>query len=337
VDRLLQTAGAAHEQQHIQRFCAVSPNFENPFGDTASALRDPLTPWCTPKRSASTPSLTEHHCQLPSASAPRSLRLLAHLAAKTSRFTRGWRGVAALSHPVRVAEDAATVDALVGGPVAAGFGQGWAFPDQFRHFGVTHDDSRSPPARSARPAGESVRWHWRFAPEHALPLRRPQRLSAPTLAAAGLAGPAWPMKAWRGGAARLRPDGAVGRTGAKMRALLDAFDALQPKSSPPFVLARYLLCRSQPSARARAGLPFIRVRQEHARRHQAHSRRTAAAAVRRACLRRMRKMPCCQRHRRRPLPPASNNASIAGKRWRPARGAAGSSRHPMTRSQPKFH
>jgi alkanesulfonate monooxygenase SsuD/methylene tetrahydromethanopterin reductase-like flavin-dependent oxidoreductase (luciferase family) len=243
---------------------ALFANFENPFGDTARAFRESVdTVVHAEVLGFEQVWLTEHHFNAFSVSAS-IFPLLAHLAAKTSRIQLGAGAVLLPFHdPVRVAEDAATVDALSGGRLLLGLGKGGPFPDQFRHFGVTHDESRARLYEALDLlekvfAGTGVSHqsaHYRYDDLSVYP--RPIRSPLPVWLAS-MADESLALAAQRG-------YGLMGPSAApvaKMRALLDAFHALQPAfnqtSSPPFVLARYLLCgRDHKRAREEA-LPFIR-------------------------------------------------------------------------------
>jgi len=98
---------------------------------------------------------TEHHFTADYAAAP--LVWMAAAAARTRRVRLG-AGILipALYHPVRLAEDLATIDAISGGRIELGVGLGWAL-EEFRVFGVD-------PARRAgitRDAVEVLRRAWR--------------------------------------------------------------------------------------------------------------------------------------------------------------------------------
>ncbi|MDR3368549.1 LLM class flavin-dependent oxidoreductase [Rhodoferax sp.] len=258
MDRLLQTAG--ERMSSTFNAFALFANFENPFGDTARALRESVdTVVHAEELGFEQVWLTEHHFNAFSVSAS-IFALLAHLAAKTSRIQLGAGAVLLPFHdPVRVAEDAATVDALSGGRLLLGLGKGGPFPDQFRHFGVTHDESRSRLHEALDLlekvfAGTGVSHqstHYRYdgLSVYPRPIRSPLPVWLASMADESLA-----LAAQRG-------YGLMGPSAApvaKMRALLDAFDALQPKNSPPFVLARYLLCDQDHRCAREEALPFIR-------------------------------------------------------------------------------
>lgn len=239
---------------------ALFANFENPFGDTARAFRESVeTVVHAEQLGFEQVWLTEHHFNAFSVSAS-IFPLLAHLAAKTSRIQLGAGTVLLPFHdPVRVAEDAATVDALSGGRLLLGLGKGGPFPDQFRHFGVTHDESRARMLEALDLlekvfAGTGVSHqstHYRYddLSVYPRPLRSPLPVWLASMADESLA------------LAAARGYGLMGPSAApvaKMRALLDAFQALQPKGSPPFVLARYLLCGDDHRRAREEALPFIR-------------------------------------------------------------------------------
>jgi alkanesulfonate monooxygenase SsuD/methylene tetrahydromethanopterin reductase-like flavin-dependent oxidoreductase (luciferase family) len=239
---------------------ALFANFENPFGDTARAFRESVdTVVHAEQLGFEQVWLTEHHFNAFSVSAS-IFPLLAHLAARTSRIQLGAGAVLLPFHdPVRVAEDAATVDALSNGRLLLGLGKGGPFPDQFRNFGITHDESRARMYEAIDLlekvfAGTGVSHdsaHYRYddLSVYPRPIRSPLPIWLASMADESLA------------LAAARGYGLMGPSAApvaKMRALLDAFHALQPERSPPFVLARYLLCgRDHKRAREEA-MPFIR-------------------------------------------------------------------------------
>src|SRR5437879_877284 len=73
---------------------------------------------------------------------PAPLLLLAALAERTTRMRLGIAIVLVpLSHPLRIAEEIATLDVLSNGRVEFGVGRG-AIPSHFRGFGVKQSDSR---------------------------------------------------------------------------------------------------------------------------------------------------------------------------------------------------
>lgn len=86
--------------------------------------------------------VAQHHFDAVEGGLPAPLVFLAHVAAHTSSLRLGTGIIAlALEDPVRVAEDAAVLDALSGGRVELGFGTGGS-PASFAAFG------RDPAARS---------------------------------------------------------------------------------------------------------------------------------------------------------------------------------------------
>jgi alkanesulfonate monooxygenase SsuD/methylene tetrahydromethanopterin reductase-like flavin-dependent oxidoreductase (luciferase family) len=239
---------------------ALFANFENPFGDTARAFRESVeTVVHAEDLGFEQVWLTEHHFNAFSVSAS-IFPLLAHLAAKTSRIQLGAGAVLLPFHdPVRVAEDAAPVDALSGGRLLLGLGKGGPFPDQFRHFGVSHDESRQRMFEAmdllekvfAGTGVEHASTHYRYEDLSVYP--RPIRSPLP-IWLASMADESLALAAARG-------YGLMGPSAApvaKMRALLDAFHALRPQGSPPLVLARYLLCGRDGRRSREEALPFIR-------------------------------------------------------------------------------
>ncbi|WP_305094572.1 LLM class flavin-dependent oxidoreductase [Prescottella sp. R16] len=84
--------------------------------------------------------VAQHHFGSHRGHAPSPLVLLAAIARDTDRIALGTAVVAgALENPVRLAEDAATVDAISGGRLQLGLGAG-ADPTASRVFGVAHED-----------------------------------------------------------------------------------------------------------------------------------------------------------------------------------------------------
>jgi len=239
---------------------ALFANFENPFGDTGRAFRESVdTVVHAEALGFEQVWVTEHHFNAFSVSAS-IFALLAYLAARTSQIKLGAGAVLLPFHdPVRVAEDAATVDALSGGRLLLGLAKGGPFPDQFRHFGIGHDESRERLYEGLDLlekvlAGTGVSHHSRHYHFDDLSVY-PRPVSAQL--------PIWlaSMVEESQALAARRGYGLMGPSAApvaKMRALLDSFHALQPAASPPFVFARYLLCgRDYQRARTEA-LPFIR-------------------------------------------------------------------------------
>lgn len=240
---------------------ALFANFENPFGDTHRAFRESVDTVVHAERLGFEQVwVTEHHFNAFSVSAS-PFPLLAHLAGCTTRIELGAGAVLLPFHdPVKVAEDAATVDALSGGRLLLGIGKGGPFPDQFRHFGVSHDASRAHMFESLDViesifAGTGVHHQGaRYRYEDLSVYPRPIRPEMPIWLASSA--PESLTLAARRGYGLMGPSAA---STAKMRQLLDEFHACQPVSkTPPFVLARYLSCHPD-AARARAeAAPFIR-------------------------------------------------------------------------------
>ncbi len=239
---------------------ALFANFENPFGDSRRALGESVkTVVHAEALGFEQVWLTEHHFNAFSVSAS-VFPLLAHLAARTERIKLGAGAVLLPFHdPLRVAEDAATVDALCGGRLLLGLGKGGPFPDQFRHFGVTHDESRQRLYEGIDLleklfAGtdvdyESTHFHYESLSVYPRPMRAPMPIWLASMAEESLS-----LAARRG-------YGLMGPSAApveRIRALLDGFHALSPVNSPPFVLARYLLCADDAARAREEALPFIR-------------------------------------------------------------------------------
>lgn len=122
-------------------------NFENPAANgwhTARALAESVaTVRHAEALGYAEAWLTEHHFNPFSVSAS-IFPLLAHLAGVTSTIRLGTAAVLLPMHdPLRVAEDAATVDALSHGRLLLGVARGGPFPAQFRNFRVAPEDSRA--------------------------------------------------------------------------------------------------------------------------------------------------------------------------------------------------
>ena len=257
---------------------ALFANFENPFEDTARALRESVETVVHAERLGFEQAwITEHHFNAFSVSAS-IFPLLAHLAGRTTRIGLGAAAVLLPFHdPVRVAEDAATVDALSGGRLLLGVGKGGPFPDQFRHFGVDHDASR-PRMLEALELIEriftttGVDWvgaNFRYDNLSVYP--RPIRPAPPIWLASG-AEESIALAAARG-------YGLMGPSAApleKMQALVAARRALGPADGPPFVLSRYFLCDRDGARARREALPFIR---DFARNMRAAIRKVPTAAA----------------------------------------------------------
>ena len=86
--------------------------------------------------------VAQHHFSEKEGGLPSPLLFLAHAAARTSRVRLG-TGIITLpvEQPVRVAEDAAVLDALSGGRLELGFGSGGT-PSSFPAFGTAFEDRR---------------------------------------------------------------------------------------------------------------------------------------------------------------------------------------------------
>lgn len=238
---------------------ALFANFEDPFNDPARALAESVESVVHAEALGFEQVwVTEHHFNRFSVSASL-LPILAHLAARTSRIKLGAGAVLLPFHdPVRVAEDVATVDALSNGRLLLGIGKGGPFPDQFRHFGVSHDDSRERMFEALELleqllAGtdvsfDSEHFHYEQLSIHPRPIQRPIPIWLASSAPAALE-----LAAQRG-YGLMGPSAA---SAASMATLLEDFDALNPASSPPFVLARYLLCADDNQQARAEALPFI--------------------------------------------------------------------------------
>ncbi|MYV99816.1 LLM class flavin-dependent oxidoreductase, partial [Streptomyces sp. SID3343] len=84
--------------------------------------------------------LAQHHLGAQGALLPSPFVLLAAIAERTTRIRLGTAViVGSVEHPIRLAEDAAVLDALSGGRLELGLGAG-ADPSTFAAFGVAHSE-----------------------------------------------------------------------------------------------------------------------------------------------------------------------------------------------------
>lgn len=121
--------------------------------------------------------LTEHHGSAYGLAAAPSV-IAAAIAARTERVAIGYAvNVTPLHHPLRLADEIATVDHLSGGRVIAGFGAGYS-PVEYRHLGVDFDDRH----RRHRDTVAAVIDHWGGSPG-----LRPQQRPHPPVAVTGAA------------------------------------------------------------------------------------------------------------------------------------------------------
>ena len=125
--------------------------------------------------------VTEHHGSAYGLAAAPSA-IAAAIAARTERVAIGYAvNVTPLHHPLRLADEIATVDHLSGGRVIAGFGAGYS-PVEYRHLGADFDDRH----RRHRDAVAAVIDHWSESPG-LRPHQRPHPPVAVTGAAPGTA------------------------------------------------------------------------------------------------------------------------------------------------------
>ena len=119
--------------------------------------------------------VTEHHGSAYGLAAAPSV-IAAAIAARTERVAIGYAvNVTPLHHPLRLADEIATVDHLSGGRVIAGFGAGYS-PVEYRHLGVDFDHRH----RRHREAVAAVIDHWCGSPG-----LRPQQRPHPPVAVTG--------------------------------------------------------------------------------------------------------------------------------------------------------
>ena len=121
--------------------------------------------------------VTEHHGSAYGLAAAPSV-IAAAIAARTGRLAIGYAvNVTPLHHPLRLADDIATVDHLSGGRVIAGFGAGYS-PVEYRALDGNFDDRH----RQHRDAIATIIDHWGGSPG-----LRPRQLPHPPVAVTGAA------------------------------------------------------------------------------------------------------------------------------------------------------
>jgi len=121
--------------------------------------------------------VTEHHGSAYGLAAAPSV-IAAAIAARTERVAIGYAvNVTPLHHPVRLADDIATVDHLSRGRVVAGFGAGYS-PVEYRQLGADFDDRH----RRHRDAVAGIIEHWSSSPG-----LRPRQRPHPPVAVTGAA------------------------------------------------------------------------------------------------------------------------------------------------------
>lgn len=121
--------------------------------------------------------VTEHHGSAYGLAAAPSV-IAAAIAARTERVAIGYAvNVTPLHHPLRLADEIATVDHISGGRVIAGFGAGYS-PVEYRHLGADFDHRH----RRHRDAVAAVIDHWGSSPG-----LRPRQRPHPPVAVTGAA------------------------------------------------------------------------------------------------------------------------------------------------------
>lgn len=235
-------------------------NFENPASDSYRALQETVTTVQHAEQlDFAEVWITEHHFNRFSVSAS-IFSLLAYLAGKTSRIRLGTAAVLLPMHDLlRVAEDAATVDALAAGRLMLGVARGGPFPAQFQHFGVPPEDSRERLLEALplleRLLGEenvsfSGRWHnYQQVTIYPRPVQpriplwlasvSPDSIALAAAAGYGLMGPS-PAPT------------------EKLQAILATYRALVVGPERPFVLSRFFFCHRDRQTAIAQAVPFVR-------------------------------------------------------------------------------
>ena len=235
-------------------------NFENPNGDSRRALKETVATVQHAERLGFDEAwVTEHHFNRFSVSAS-IFTLLAHLSGVTSTIRLGTAAVLLPMHDIlRVAEDAATVDALSDGRLLLGVARGGPFPAQFRHFGIHQEESRERmlealPLLERLLSEETVdfagRWH-RYEQVSVYP--RPVQARIPLWLAS--------MSAESIALAATRGYGLMGPSPAptdKLQAVVAAYRARAAGNERPFVLSRFFFCHRDHSTAIAQAVPFVR-------------------------------------------------------------------------------
>jgi alkanesulfonate monooxygenase SsuD/methylene tetrahydromethanopterin reductase-like flavin-dependent oxidoreductase (luciferase family) len=223
---------------------ALFANVENSFDNPARALAETtVTVELAEALGFEEAWITEHHFNRFSISAS-IFPLLGWLAGRTRRIRLGSAAVLLpFHHPIRVAEDAASLDTLSGGRLMLGVARGGPFPQQFRHFGIGEEDSRNRTLEALCVVDrllheENVshlgRWYWT---DQVTVQPRPLQHPVP-IWLASLAEDSIDLAASRG-------FGLMGASAAPVGSLLPALRRYTGRCTAPgrpFVLARYFLC-----------------------------------------------------------------------------------------------
>lgn len=244
----------------MKRF-ALFANFENPMGDTRRALLESVHTVCHAEALGYEEVwLTEHHFNPFSVSAAL-FSLLSYLAARTRSIGLGAGALLLPFHePFRVAEEIATLDALSGGRLLLGIGRGGPFPEQFRHFGVSHDESRARMFEGMAVLeklleGTQVRYQGTFHHYEDLSVYpRPMRPGLPPIWLASMSDAGVELAARRG-YGLMAPSAAPA---SRIAAVMERWRALGGNPERPLVLARYLSCHEDGRRAREDAMPFIR-------------------------------------------------------------------------------
>lgn len=244
---------------------ALFANFENPKFETvprnaALALAESMQTIVHAEQLGFDEAwVTEHHFNRFSVSAS-IFALLAHAAARTRRIKLGTAAVLLPMHdPIRVAEDAATVDALSGGRLLLGVARGGPFADQFKHFGVSPDDSRERMFEALALvqrllAEEHVSFAGRwYRVEDASIYPRPVQAPIPIWLAS--VSPDGIARAAQGGHALMAPS--VAPT-AKLLDVACAYRSAAGAAAKPYTVSRFFFCAHDRRRAIGTAVPFVR-------------------------------------------------------------------------------
>jgi len=235
-------------------------NFENPTGDSRRALLETVATIQHAERLGLAEAwITEHHFNRFSVSSS-TFPLLAHLAGVTSTIRLGTAAVLLPMHDtLRVAEDAATVDALSNGRLLLGVARGGPFPKQFHNFRIAQEETRERtlealPLLERLLHEESVdfsgRWH-HYEKVSVYP--RPVQTRIPMWLAS--MSPEGITCAAEQGYGLMGPSPAPIE---KLQSVLTAYRSLTNRIDRPFILSRFFFCHHDRKTAIARAVPFVR-------------------------------------------------------------------------------